>query len=149
MVEMALLPVFDESAFLHFVFDGGISKLCVERNPEWMISRVREWMDYMGVILPILFLLFIMEQKEQKNPLYVTKTGGVMVCIMLALGLMDILILALGFGAFFVFFSILVFPLEPGCIILFSDDKVNALFIKTVFFLTKPLKTSKIHCFIT
>ena len=109
MVEMALLPVFDESAFLHFVFDGGISKLCVERNPEWMISRVREWMDYMGVILPILFLLFIMEQKEQKNSPHVTKTGGVMVCIMIALGLIDILIPALGFAAFFVFCYIPVF----------------------------------------
>ena len=57
VTELALLPVFDEATFLHFLLDENVLRFQAVLGRESLVLSLQRLTESLGIILPILFLL--------------------------------------------------------------------------------------------
>ncbi|MGN0423790.1 MAG: hypothetical protein ACI4FY_00595 [Acetatifactor sp.] len=124
VMELALLPVFDEATFLHFLLDDSVSRFQVTLNRASLVLSVQKLMEPIGIILPLLFLLCMaasVKGNDRTSLLGRRRTVAVLVLSAVLL-LIDVVMRGLSFAASFLLCYI------PVCLIcgkaeeFFADD---------------------------
>ena len=100
VTELALLPVFDEATFLHFLLDENVLRFQAVLGRESLVISLQRLTESLGIILPILFLLCMAASVKgsDSTSLGRRRTAAVLVLSAVLL-LIDVVLPGLSFAA--------------------------------------------------
>lgn len=121
VTELALLPVFDEATFLHFLLDENVLRFQAVLGRESLVLSLQRLTESLGIILPILFLLCMAASVKgsDSTSLGRRRTAAVLVLSAVLL-LIDVVLPGLSFAAAFLLCYL------PVCLICWKAEKVFA-----------------------
>ena len=121
VTELALLPVFDEATFLHFLLDENVLRFQAVLGRESLVLSLQRLTESLGIILPILFLLCMAASVKgsDSTSLGRRRTAAVLVLSAVLL-LIDVVLPELSFAAAFLLCYL------PVCLICWKAEKVFA-----------------------